>query len=288
LSTNQLGREQINPAIYIPGVGSNGQPLSTIANTQARRINPNFGSVLLVPTSYNSNYSALQLNVEKRFSRGFSLVANYSWQKNLDDFPFNNGNGTEPFNPQYDWGVSRDNVPNVFHLSEVYQVPHFNLHGLSSALLNGWQLSSITTWQNGFSFTVISGVDNSFTGTNHDRADFKGTSLSQAILGDRPHAEMTNSYFNTSLFALNAVGTFGNAGKGILQGPGFFDTDLGAIKGTHITERTTVEFRAEFFNSFNNVNFDFPGATVSSATSFGKITAAMNPRILQFALKFMF
>jgi hypothetical protein len=94
--------------------------------------------------------------------------------------------------------------------------------------------------------------------------------------------------FNTALFARNAVGTFGNTAKSILQGPGLFDTDLGLIKDTRISERAKVQFRAEFFNVFNNVNFANPTFTTVGTATYGKITSAGDPRILQLALKFSF
>ncbi|MGH9325952.1 MAG: carboxypeptidase regulatory-like domain-containing protein [Terriglobia bacterium] len=286
LMTNQDGAENLNPAVYMPGE-------STEANTQQRRLYPNFSTVLLYPSDRNSNYNALELNLTKRFAHGLSIIANYAWSHQLDNFPPTNGYGTDPFDRNFDWGNSLDGVPNVFHFSEVWQAPHVGFHGMAGGLLNGWEISSTTTWQNGFPITIYSGVDNSFSAEGYDRADFIGTSLSQAILGDRPHGEMVNEYFNTSLFAPNAVGTFGSAGKDILQGPGYFETDVGLIKNTRVTERASLQFRAEFFNMFNNVNFSSSGVYGSLGTTvgtpgFGKITGANSPRILQFALKLIF
>jgi len=132
---------------------------------------------------------------------------------------------------------------------------------------------------------VTSGVDNSLSGVGLDRADFLGGQPS--LDPGRPHGQLIASYFNTALFGRNAVGTFGNEGKGILRGPGLFDTDLGLLKNTKITERLNTQFRAEFFNAFNNVNFSGPSSSLSSS-SFGRITSAGDPRILQLALKLIF
>jgi hypothetical protein len=145
----------------------------------------------------------------------------------------------------------------------------------------------LTTWQNGFPFGVASGLDNAFTGTGGQRADFIGTDLGQLKLSGQSHAQQIQRFFNTSLFVPNAIGTFGNSGRNILRGPRFFSTDLGLIKDTNITERVKVQFRAEFFNVFNNVNFSDPGATVGTP-GFGRITSAMDPRILQLTLELMF
>ena len=286
LMSNQDGAEDLNPSRYIPGQ-------STEANAQQRRLYPSFGDVYLFPSDRNSNYHAFQLNLEKRFSHGLSILANYTWSHQRDNFPPTNYLTTDPFNRNFDWGNSLNNVPNVFHLSEVWRAPRVNLRGLAGVLMNGWELTSATTWRNGFPITIYSGVDNSFSSMGVDRADFTGTSLRQAVLGDRPHGEMAAEFFNTSLFAVNSVGTFGSSGKNNLQGPGFFDVDLGVLKDTQVTERTSVQFRAEFFNLFNNVNFSSSGVygslgTTVGAPNFGQITGAASPRILQFALKFLF
>ena len=271
---------EINPAIYIPGQ-------STSANTQSRRINPDFGSVgLFLPPNGNSNYNAFSVTAEKRFDHGFSLLANYTWSKMIDNF--GSSGQTDPFNIGFDYGLSNDDVPHVFHFSGIWQLPRFGPSGFAGKFVNGWQLTSIATWRSGFPFSVFSGSDNSFTAVGHDRADFTGTSLSQARLDSgRSHGELIQEYFNTAVFAPNAIGTFGSSGKNILFGPGFFDTDFGLIKNTKITEGTTVQFRAEFFNLFNNVNFNQPSSNISSS-SFGTITSAGDPRILQFALKLSF
>ncbi len=107
------------------------------------------------------------------------------------------------------------------------------------------------------------------------------------MLSGLSHAQEIQKFFNTSLLGPNVTGTFGNSGKNILRGPRFFDTDLGLIKDTSITERVKVQFRAEFFNVFNNVNFGNPGTTFGTP-GFGKITSAGDPRILQLCLKVIF
>jgi hypothetical protein len=132
-----------------------------------------------------------------------------------------------------------------------------------------------------------------------DRADFTGANISQAILGDRSHGQMVNQYFNTSLFAVNAIGTYGNAPRNLMENPGLFNVDMAAIKYFPINDRMKFQFRAEFFNLLNNVNFTVPGlgsgnpnesaaGTRVGTGSFGKLTVAADPRILQFALKFIF
>jgi hypothetical protein len=288
------GLYQANPVVYVPGQ-------SNANNEQARRVNPNYLYVNQIDSSINSNYNGLQLTVEKRLTYGLSMLANYTWSKELDDFaPLSGsyGDNTVPFNRHFDYGPSDDDIRNVFKLSGVYQLPHAGLNGLAGKLINGWEISGTNTWQGGFPFSIYSGVDNSFTGNYEDKADFTGASLGQAVLGSgRSHGAMVQEWFNTSLFTVNTPGTFGNTGKNILRTPRMFVTNAAFIKDTKITERASVQFRFEAFNIFNNVNFplstknglNHPGVdTTVTDPAFGQILAASDPRILQFALKFVF
>ena len=109
-----------------------------------------------------------------------------------------------------------------------------------------------------------------------------------------------SEWFNTSAFVPNAIGTFGDTGKNILRGPRFFDADLSAIKNAKISERLSLEFRAEFFNAFNNVNFGRPDSNLADlGTTYGQITGmagssssntygTAQPRIIQFGVKLAF
>jgi len=294
----ESGLLQANPAIYIPGNNANGTPISTVANEQSRRMYQGYGSVSVVDSSINSHYNALQLTVEKRFSAGLSLLANYTWSKDLDDFaPIGSYYGpTNPFNRHFDYGPSDDDIRDVFKLSGTYQIPHFGVNGFANKVVNGWQFSSIVTWQGGFPFTVYSGVDNSLTGEFEDRADFTGTNIHQAVVGSgKSHGQMAQEWINTSLFQPNAIGTFGNQGKNSLRGPRLFNNNMSLVKNTKVTERFGVEFRAEAFNVFNNVNFNLYSGNGSAAVdryqadpTFGQIFSAASPRILQLALKVTF
>lgn len=152
------------------------------------------------------------------------------------------------------------------------------------------------SWQGGFPFTVYSGVDNSLSGIYEDRADFTGTSISQAQLGSgRSHGAEVQQWFNTSLFQPNALGTYGNIGKNDLRGPRMFNNNMSLAKEFKIKERASAQFRLEAFNVFNNVNFElytYNGNTGLDRTqadpTFGQIFDAASPRILQLALKFLF
>jgi Carboxypeptidase regulatory-like domain/TonB dependent receptor len=275
LSNDQKALREANPAVYVPGA-------STIENTQDRRIYRDFSTVGLVSSSNNSKYHGLQLNLEKRFSHGLSLLTNYTWSKSIDDYGW-----TNPFNRSFDYGRSDDDITHIFKFSNVWELPKLGLAGVPGKLLNGWVLNSIVTWRGGFPFTVYSGNDNSFSGVNRDRANFLGGKAQ--LSSDRSHGELIEQFFNTALFVPNAEGTFGNSGKNNLRGPRFFNTDFGLLKTTRVNERTSVQFRAELFNIFNNVNFGQPDNVLSDGPEqFGHIFTAGSPRILQFALKFLF
>jgi hypothetical protein len=286
-TSDQEPMADINPGRYIPGF-SNGN------NIQQTRPYPNFGPMGLIDSGYNSNYNAFDLSVEKRFTQGISFLADYTWSKAMNDFSQSANNEsyyqTNPFNRNFNYGPASSNIPNVFKFSGTFAVPHFNLNDTASKFLNGWQVAPIVTWQNGFPYSVMSGTDNGFTGDYTSRANFLGTSLSQAILNpNRPHGALVQQYFNTSLFGPNLpYGTFGTSGKNNLPGPGLFDTDLAILKNTKISERYTLQFRAELYNAFNNVNFGLPDLFLGDPT-FGQLTyTSTPPRIMQFALKLQF
>ena len=263
---------ELNPAIYATG--------ATVGNTQARRPLQSFGPIGSYESGNNTSYHSLQLNLEKRFSHGYTILASYTWSKKMDDYHW-----TTPDNRLFDYGLSREDVPHNWKFSNVWQIPNTSIKGFAGKFVNGWMLNSILTLQSGFPISVTSGRDNSFTGIGRDRADYIG---GNAMLDTgRPHGDLVAQYFNTAVFVPNAIGTFGNSGKNIIRGPHYFNTDFGATKRTNIVERVALEFRAEFFNIFNNVMFNAPNSNQSSA-QFGRITSALDPRIVQFGLKLQF
>lgn len=268
-----------NPAIYIPGVDAGGNPLSTVGNTQERRIFPQHGRIRRTDAAANSQYHSLQFNVEKRFSQGFSVLANYTWSKATNDL-----SSANPFNRRFEHALSNDDVKHNFKFSNVFQVPTIGVSGVASRILNGWSVNSVVTWQSGFPLTISSGRDNAFAAVGSNRADFLG---GDASFSGRSHAEQIQEWFDTSKFTVNAIGTFGNSGRNILRGPRLFNSDISVLKDNMLAERVNLQFRAEFFNIFNNVNFYGPSTNASSG-QFGRITSARDPRILQFGLKILF
>ena len=268
-----------NAAVYIPGS-------STMLNEINREpYAPTFQFIGVLASNGNSSYNSLQISLEKRFSRGFTLLANYTWAKSIDqgsgagtDFP----SYTDNNNFAFDRGLSDFSVPNRFVTSGVWDLP---LLGGGSRILravsNNWNVSGILTAQSGQPFSIFSGYDNSLTGNGLDRADQVGSPA-------RPSGvNSLTEWFNTQAFVPNAIGTYGDTGRNFLFGPGLFDIDMSVSRSIPLMEGTKLIFRADSFNTLNHPNFGQPSNTITSGT-YGSITSALDPRILQFSGKFVF
>lgn len=273
------GRE-LNAAVYIPGQ-------STIANVNSRRpFSPAFASITDVGSSGNSSFNSLQLSLDRRFSNGFTVMANYTWAKSID---YGSGAGTlwpSYFNPndfRLNRGLSDFDRRHRFVTSGLWQMPRFSGQpGLVKALAGGWSLSGVLTLQSGPYFGVKSGIDNSRSGVNQDQAD---------LVGDisRPSGvDPVRQWFNTAAFTQNAIGTFGNSGRNIVPGPGLAVFNTSLAKSFTIYRESSLQFRAEFFNATNRSNFIAKRSENVTSGTYGRLTAAEDPRILQFALKWLF
>ncbi|MFN0120022.1 MAG: hypothetical protein ACKV2V_05925 [Blastocatellia bacterium] len=150
-------------------------------------------------------------------------------------------------------------------------------------------MNGIVTLQTGTPFSVGAGQNRSLAGGTGDRADLTGTART---FNERPRSQKIEEFFDTSVFALRALGTFGTSGRNILYGPGLANTDIAAQKHFRVTESKSVEFRWEDFNLFNRPNFTNPDTAfclrTSSACNFGRILSARDPRIMQVGLKLKF
>jgi hypothetical protein len=274
--------EEQNPAIYRAG--------ATVSNTNARRsLAPNYASLIEMTNGGVSNYNSLQATLEKRFSRQLAFVANYTFSKSLDNQSVDNQfslSNPNPFDRNFNYALSDFDTPHNFSFWMLWDLPRLTGSSrLLRAVAGGWEMTGIWTWHSGTPFTVISGQDRSLSGVGLDRADLTGN---PALSGDRPNAQLINQYFNTSAFALNAPGTFGSAPRNLLRNPQYFNLDYSLQKSFRLTERARMQLRGDFFNVFNNVHFSQPGSNVSSPSTFGKITSAGDPRIVQLALKLIF
>jgi hypothetical protein len=166
----------------------------------------------------------------------------------------------------------------------VYDLPKF-YHGDShfgKALANEWETTGIVTLQSGLPYSVICSDGSSY----NNRADFTGQSI---VTSSGSTASRRGDYFNAAAFSCGPNQLpFGDSPRNFLRGPGQKNVDFGLIKFFPVTERSRVEFRAEFFNIFNLVNFAQPNNNAFVGTQ-GTITAtSAGPRIIQFALKYSF
>ncbi len=253
-----------------------------------------------------SSYNALQVDLNRRFQNGILLRGVYTFSKSLDDGgTLNNsvGNNTPafvaiPFDPKLDWGLSPFNATHLAAIHADYLLPFGRgqrfldtRQRVLSQLVSGWSLSGITTIQSGLPFTPQLGYNPSNNGDSRNpvRPSWNPAFTGSAIIGS------PNEYFNPNAFIAPPNGTYGDAGRDVLIGPGLATVDVSARKNIQVTERANLQFRAEFFNVLNHPNFNTPNPVVfTSATSGISSTAgvisgtATTSRQIQFGLKLAF
>ena len=289
----EAGLLQLNPTTYIPG-----QSTEDSANIQSRRLYPNYGFIASINSGVNSNYNAGQFEVEKRLGHGLAFQSNFTWSRALNNFGPNGqpgifgvyGINTCGCGRSLDYGPDAGDDNKVIRFSGNYALPRVPIKGIADQAINGWNLSSIANWQTGFPFTSFAEDDNSFSAMGNDRPDITVPNIKNTQLSSgRSHSAQVAEWFNVLDFAQNATGTYGNIGKNSLRGPRLFTTDLALLKAGKAGERINYEFRAEFYNVFNNVNFNNPDAGLQDGPGvFGAISSSGDPRILQMALKVKF
>jgi Carboxypeptidase regulatory-like domain len=288
-ATNQTISVQGNPAKYIPGVDAEGNPLSTEANVNTRRIyNPGIiaGVQYAVPGAY-SDFNALEVTVRKRMSKGLELLSSYTYSHSID----NNSNYSiggidcqNEFMCLDDRGSSSFDRKHVYAFAALYQIPTFpQSNWFVKNVLGNWQVSTIFTAGTNTPFTVVTGINNKLDGDNTDRPNLVGNPLAV----DRSnHAQMAQHWFNPAAFVPNPIGVPGDFGRNVLRLPNEWNDDFSVLRQFPISEKWgRFEFRAEFFNLFNTVNLRGPASTLTAA-NFGALTSAANPRLIQFGLKY--
>lgn len=296
LSLGPVLLEQVpNPFAPFVSVGALSQP--TVPRGQLLRPFPHFNSVQLRDVrSVSSIYHALQMKVEHRFSRGFSLLGSYTASKQIggpmahtvvSDPGFQNNN-----NLRADRSLVGFDVAQRLVMSGNWELPFGKGKALLASapravnlVVGGWQINSIVTLQGGFPLGIGTAVNqtNSFGGGS--RPNNNGTSAK--LTG--PVRDRLNRYFNTSVFSQPPPFTFGNTSRTLpdTRTPGVSNIDFSLTKTTQIGERVNTQFRAEFFNALNHANFGSPGTALGNAT-FGVISSAADPRIIQLGLKLIF
>ena len=273
---------------------------ATVPRAQLLRPFPCFNTVSLYRNNVgNTSYNALEAKVEKRFAHGFSMLVSYTWSKLIDtassvfdasilagpvaSFPV-----ADSYNPKRERDVSTGDIPHNLVASFVWDLPwgrgrRFEPHGLAGAMLAGWQLAGIATFQSGVPVAIAQVTNfNAFAGFGTQRPN----RVSDPTL---PSSERSTArWFDTSAFQVAPQFTLGNSSRNPVRGPGYRNVDLALVKRTPLgSGRTALELRAEAFNLTNTPPLGAPNAVLGSP-GFGSITSAGDPRVVQLGVKLIF
>ncbi len=235
------------------------------------------------------SYNAFQAEYTKQYSNGFAVRSSFTWSKNINvgcASYWESCNIQDPYNLRSNRSVDDVDVPIVFTVSALYQLPFganktFATSGVSSKIFGGWQVNGIVAARGGQPFTPT---------INFDNANSNGATQRPNVTGSSVGPKSLNEYFNTAAYSVPAPYTYGSAGRNSLRGPGYTDVDFSVFRNFAIKERYTIQLRAESYNLFNHPNFANPDGTFEDA-NFGKITAingSSSPREWQFAGTFQF
>lgn len=254
---------------------------------QSRRPYQNVGFVSGNTSCAWSNYNALNVRVERRYSGGLALLGIYSWSKAMAIRPHDNWTVMDINNIRLNYGPINDYTHRAV-ISYVYELPFgagkpwlSDLHGVPGVIVGGWQVNGITSLRSGAALSTSSPVSSNLGNRAGNRPD-------RIKDGNLPASERAvERWFDTTAFQDPVFGRYGNAGDGILRGPGAVNWDLSIFKNTKITESKNIQFRFEMFNAFNNVNLNNP-STNTGDSRFGRVTGAATAREIQVGLKFLF
>ena len=302
-----LSEDQNTPAESVNTAGQAYYPTTTFANP-----------ALANSTSWVSqgvgNYNALELDVRHQLAHGFQLRGVYTWSKNLDDGSAWNTSVSSntpafvsnPSNPKADYGIAATNIGQALAVNGSWEIPAGRGHLLlahssqfADKVVSGWTLSGIVTTQSGFPFSPQLGYNPTGNGDSRNPArpqinpNFSGTRLPKTV----------TRWFDSNAYLAPTPGTFGNAGRDSLTGPGLTDADVSLVKNLTLHDQLHTQFRVEYFNVLNHTNLTTPNAVVFStgptpakpgavpalSPTAGVVTGtATTSRQLQFALKLLF
>lgn len=314
-----------DPAVYVPGVDSSGNPISTESNVNQRRLysgctlaqtNPTciYGSVGEIAGIANSSYNALEASLRKRFGYGLAFLASYTYSKSIDDVSSFNISGSasqpvagendlaqDPFDLGAERGRSMFDSRHRFVLSYEWSVP-FWTHASTwyQRILGNWQFNGIFSAATGTPFTVfdsndvaLEGQAPEISGFSSERPNIVSNPFTSGPVAANPNCTAPTQtrtaahWFNPCAFVEAATGTFGDEGRNAVQGPRYSDWDFSVFKNIQLTERTRLQFRGELFNFLNHTNLRLPETDIQSPT-IGVIQQDVGPRVIQVALKLLF
>jgi hypothetical protein len=290
----------VNPAVYLPGGpctlnGVTYNPCSSTSNTnQRRRLNLERPQELIgildeFESGGTQSYHGMLLSVQRRAASGVVVSGNYTLSHCIGDFADENGMGPnagqtyqDPLNRDKDRGNCGGDRRHIFNMTAVAETPRF-ANDRIRMIATGWKLSGIYRWSTGSWLTITPGTDRALNGT-------AGSQRANQILVD-PYRDKSagpySNFLNPSAFAVPATGTHGNMGRANIQGVSVWQFDASLSRTFQIRENQRLEFRAEAYNLTNSFRPQNPAVGLNSNT-FGQITTSLDPRIMQFALKYLF
>ena len=249
-------------------------------NVNALRPYQGYADIQQYVNGANSIYNSMQLSLRRQIKSGGLLSLAYTYSKAITDASNYNEQPLDSYNAKRDRGLMAFDRRHNLIVSYVYPLPFWTKGAeLYKKVLGGWQISGITTINTGLPQNLGINGDRAGTGISNQRPD---------VVGDwRQGGGSRFQWFNTSAFALPALGTFGNLGRNVVTGPGTNNWDASLQKNFQIKEKLRFQFRAEFYNAPHHFSWLGVGTTLGNA-NFGQITSASDPRSLQFGLRMDF
>lgn len=283
-SRKLMVQSDANAPVFIPGQ-------STAANINARRpyMPGTYAQISDAETASNAHYDSLQATVNRRFAHGFTVLANYTLSKNIDEISEDKLNTgitmVDSHNRALEHGPAALDTRHIFNASYVWDLPPVKAYGwVGKQILSGWQLNGLLRIQSGNPFDVLAGSDVNLDGNANDRPNLVG---SPYLDPSRPRTQVIAQYYNPKAFQVQAAGSDGTAGRNLIYGPGSFGWDASFFKNFAFSERHKFQLRGEIFNFTNHTNLGQPNATISSPNA-GRILSAGAARIVQFGVKYLF
>ncbi len=272
-------------ATYITAAGK------TINGTRGPFGGPAFSNNGWEDSIGNSSYNSFEANVRHSGS-GLTFQIGYTYSKSIDQGS-SLADVANPFNFEATRALSAFDLKHNLVASYEYQLPFERLLHRMGLLTKGWSISGITRVSSGFPVTISADGDNSLMGSIPNGVNTHSLDLPDFTPGPlnlNHHPQNGLSYFNTSLFTPNVLGTPGTASRRFFYGPGMFNSDLALLKSFRLNESKALEFRLETFNTFNRAQFFGPAAVNGDKSSslFGGVVNAAPPRLMQAAVKLTF
>jgi hypothetical protein len=280
-------RRPFKTLTFVPGTQLTPSSADAVIQSQTFPVS----TINLLEDTAQSWYDAGYVNVRRKYSHGLSLLANYTYSKNLTNAPDFRSPMDESAIPQNNNDLAAEKGPGCdvrhrFALSSVYSIPSWNRQEWTKLLTQNWQFSTVYQIQSGMPFTISVFGDTANSGTVLGENPIRANATGQPIFG--PGTRTSTKWFNPAAFATPPAFTFGDVGRNSVYGPPLRTLDIALVRAFRLTESATFEFRGEAFNILNMVNLGTPNRFVNTA-QFGTITMAMTPpRELQLSARVSF